>query len=686
MKRGLLWLLHSLVLYVQLFWCASWAQPSSLLPTHALQWQVEHLQESGEQPSSVDQVRALAGQGSFNSLAVPDRNINLGFSSTAHWLRVVIDDPGEAATTWVMEIAYQAPDLVDVYLPDGSIVLAGALRSRPAQQLEHPFLALPLRLSPGHNELFLRVQSASALTLPLRIWAPVEFLKHVQRTSVMQALYFGALAAMTLYNLFLAFSLKDRRFGLYVLFALMLCMGMLSGNGYGRMYLWPEALEFDRVAQTFFLCLAAAFSVAFSRAFLQLDDGRQVTHRVLRLAEWVLLGFSLFFLGAAFVGWSLEGLYTVLIAVATLTGVLLLWAGARALLKGRKGMRFFMLAWTVLWVGVFAASFRMLGWLPSNTLTLYAVQISSVLEMLLLAFALAEIVHLEREQRDQAQAIALRLEQNLVTQLKASEERLEQAVQSRTGELQAVLARQQLLLDQYVRFGALISHEFRNPLGIVQSQISLLRRQAQADDAQSTRRLEIIASAVRRLLQLFERWLQGGRLQHLEKDLQIEPLRIDLWLDHLLQSQPQYQASHRLRVQPLQGDDTNPPGGWQVMADDRLLEIAVLNLLDNACKYAPADTEVCIELRQGQSADGRLQIGIAVIDQGRGLSLEEQDRLFDDYVRLQPEGPVHGIGLGLVFVKRIAELLGGSIELKSSPCQGSTFCLWLPRQAAWKTP
>jgi len=341
-------------------------------------------------------------------------------------------------------------------------------------------------------------------------------------------------------------------------------------------------------------------------------------------------------------------------------------------MQGRKGIRFFILAWTCLWLGVFVASMRMLGWLPSNVWTLYALQISSVLEMLLLAFALADIVYQERAQSDQVKASALRLEQQMVMQLQLSEERLEQAVLNRTQQLQQAMDKQQLILDQYVRFGSLISHEFRNPLGIIQSQISLLRRQNVMAESEGVRRLDTMDSAVRRLSQLFERWLQGGRLHHLEKDLNIESLRIDWWLKHLEQDHPQYFASHRVRIS-FADLACDPSLAWWVQADDRLLEIAVLNLLDNACKYSPPGTEVLIELRRATGL-----VGIAVIDQGPGIDVEQQGLVFQDYVRLKPEGPVHGIGLGLAFVKRIAVLMQGSIELKSLPGQGCTFCLWLP--------
>jgi two-component system, sensor histidine kinase LadS len=666
------------------------AQSATLLPAQTINWAVSHFVEREATSLTLAQVQELAGQGAFKPLGPKGENFNYGFLRQGQWLRVRIDQVSESDATWVLELAYQAPDTVDVYRPDGSLVLAGTMRPRPAEQLEHRYLALPLRLAPGANDLLIRVQSTAALTIPLRIWAPVDFLKHVQRTSVLQALYYGALAAMVLYNLFLFLSLRDVRFGLYVLFALTLGAAMLSGNGYGRLYLWPDALAFDRVAQTFFLCLSGAFSVAFSRAFFQIDANMRGTAHLLRLAQAVLFGFALYFLASVAFGWPLHNVALGLIAVVLPTGVLIVWASVSALRQDRIGSRFFLLGWSVMWLGVFVASLRMLGWLPSNTLTLYALQISSVLEMLLLAFALVDSLRQERVQRDLAQATALRLEQNLVMQLQAAEERLEKTVQARTQELQSVLERQQLLLDQYVRFGSLISHEFRNPLGIIQSHISLLRRQWPTDEAEALRRLDIMTSSVRRLAQLFERWLQGGRLHHLEKDLQIEPVQLDLWLEHLLEAHPHYRATHRVTLVVPQADRYDGIDGSApvllIMADEPLLEIAVLNLLDNACKYAELGTEVRIELRARSAGGGPAQTAIAVIDQGPGISKEDQARIFDDYVRIKPEGTVHGIGLGLVFVKRIAQLLGGSIELCSLPGQGSTFYLWLPSQAAMPTP
>lgn len=650
------------------------ANTSPLFQTKNLHWQVEHLKESSMIPLKVDQVRVLMDKGAFKPFEAVDNNINLDFSTFGRWLRVVIDYPGEVPATWVLELAYQSPDQIDLYLPENIILFAGALRPRPKQQLEHPFLAFPIRLSPGSNELLMRVQSASALTMPLRIWTPDKFLQHVQFTSVLQAFYFGAVAAIIIYNLFLTISLNDRRFGLYVIFSMMMGMAMLSGNGYGRLYLWPDAFNFDRVSQSLFLSLAVAFSIAFSSAFLKIDVHMRKTSIILQFSKLLMIGFSFLFLGEALFDWYFQVINLWFIAVAMLIGLLIQVIGIRALNQGLKGSRFFILACSVLWLGGLVAALRIFGWLPSNVVTLYALQISSLLEMLLLAFALADIINQERAERYEAQAKALHLEKQMVTLLQVSAGRLEQEVQARTTELQQAMERQQFILDQYVRFGSLISHEFRNPLSVIQSRISLLRRQKELTEIKISEHYDIMTIAVRRLTGLFDRWLQGGRLQHLEKDLQIVPLRIDLWLGSLEQVHPQYFASHRVvlildNLLTIEVDSFNFLG----LVDERLLEMAVHNLLDNACKYSELGTEVRIELVQDVG-----RIGIAVIDKGVGIGNEQKSMIFADFVRLRPDGPVHGIGLGLAFVKRIATLLHGSVELHSQVGAGSTFCLWLP--------
>lgn len=113
-----------------------------------------------------------------------------------------------------------------------------------------------------------------------------------------------------------------------------------------------------------------------------------------------------------------------------------------------------------------------------------------------------------------------------------------------------------------------------------------------------------------------------------------------------------------------------------VHGDAGLLRRAILNLLDNAIKYSPPKKSVRVNLRE----DGQ-QLVVEVADEGYGIAPEHIGQLFTRYARFsapdQPQAP--GVGLGLVMVKTVVERHGGTIEVRSTPGQGSTFLVRLPR-------
>jgi signal transduction histidine kinase len=110
----------------------------------------------------------------------------------------------------------------------------------------------------------------------------------------------------------------------------------------------------------------------------------------------------------------------------------------------------------------------------------------------------------------------------------------------------------------------------------------------------------------------------------------------------------------------------------RVWIDRIRVQEAVLNFLTNAVKYAPAGPTV----RVAATSIGR-EVRITVTDQGPGIPLEDQHRLFKKFSRLQPDDDT-GHGLGLYLVKAIIEAHGGRVWVDAEPGRGSTFGLALP--------
>jgi signal transduction histidine kinase len=266
-----------------------------------------------------------------------------------------------------------------------------------------------------------------------------------------------------------------------------------------------------------------------------------------------------------------------------------------------------------------------------------------------------------------AQQQALDARAALIETLQDSERKLETTVHERTAQLQMSLDTEKRLREQYVRFGAMISHEFRNPLGVIETQTSLLQREIKAGIDNTDKRLSTVRSAAQRLALLFEKWLQSDRLQYATDKLQTRAIEFDEWFNDLVGKCHAYHANHRI-------DGSIDGSIGTVHGDERLLQIAILNLIDNACKYSPAGTRVraCAK-RQGDTLE------IEVTDEGVGISDQWHAKVFDEYFRVDPNSPVLGVGLGLPFVRKIVTLHGGTVTASNNPDgQGARFMIRMP--------
>ena len=102
-----------------------------------------------------------------------------------------------------------------------------------------------------------------------------------------------------------------------------------------------------------------------------------------------------------------------------------------------------------------------------------------------------------------------------------------------------------------------------------------------------------------------------------------------------------------------------------------------INIINNAIKYTPAGGKIRVTLqKQGQS------LSVVIADSGKGMTAEEMEQVFDRYYQADKSHSGNGLGLGLAITKRIVELCGGRISVKSEPGNGSSFMVMLPEKEA----
>ncbi|WP_255303680.1 cell wall metabolism sensor histidine kinase WalK [Georgenia sp. 311] len=224
-------------------------------------------------------------------------------------------------------------------------------------------------------------------------------------------------------------------------------------------------------------------------------------------------------------------------------------------------------------------------------------------------------------------------------------------------------------LDQVRRdFVANVSHELKTPVGALALLSETLADAA--DDPEAVRRFTgQMKRESRRLTALVQEIIDLSRLQEPDALVDSELVALD---------DVAAEAADRVRVEAEARRITVAVGGERglyVHGDADLLTTAVRNLLDNALRHSDTLGRVSV----GIARDGD-KVRLAVVDQGEGISPEQQERIFERFYRGDPARArrTGGTGLGLSIVKHVAADHGGEVEVWSKPGAGSTFTLVLP--------
>ncbi len=270
-----------------------------------------------------------------------------------------------------------------------------------------------------------------------------------------------------------------------------------------------------------------------------------------------------------------------------------------------------------------------------------------------------------------------------VSERKRAEQALKEQATSLTQssmELKALneeLSRRQLDLERAMtarsRFYASMSHELRTPINAVLGYSTLLleRIYGPLNDKQ-VEGIERTQKAARHLLELVNDVLDLSKIEAGKIDLRLQPVEFPSLIEDLFVTVRPLADEHHSAL-TLDCDEKSPV---KVISDPRRVRQILLNLLSNAIKFGQGKpiTVTCKRIEN----DG---VSIGVADQGPGISAEDQERIFLEFVQLGKTQLQDGTGLGLPISRRLAQLLQGSLTVESTIGHGSKFMLELPATA-----
>ena len=241
-----------------------------------------------------------------------------------------------------------------------------------------------------------------------------------------------------------------------------------------------------------------------------------------------------------------------------------------------------------------------------------------------------------------------------ITERREAEEKAQQlrSQQARAAELRRMVR----VLEQ---MAATLSHELRNPLGVISNSVYFLGNQAQITDPKAQKHVAIIGREVTSAKTVIEDILEFAHTPPLLPAACSVNAVVTLALERA-------QIPANIRVMRRLGVDLPP-----VVCDEERLGRVFVNVITNAVQAMPQGGK--LNVRTHQSGD---RVEIVFADDGEGIAPENLDRIFEPMFTTK----LRGIGLGLTVVRRTVEQHGGEISVKSRPGQGTTFTITLPRE------
>jgi signal transduction histidine kinase len=284
--------------------------------------------------------------------------------------------------------------------------------------------------------------------------------------------------------------------------------------------------------------------------------------------------------------------------------------------------------------------------------------------------------YLEKGQLDPS-----RLERSIryALQQRRYEADLERNVRERTAELAKVNATLREADRRKDEFLATLAHELRNPLAPIRNSLEIMRLSGD-DPAAVGRARGMLERQVGQMVRLINDLLDVSRITRGKLQLTYEPVELSEVVEAALEI-----SAPALEKADLELTVDVPDDPIRLVADRVRLAQVFSNILNNAAKYTESGGSVTLSAAQSGS-----QVFVSVRDTGVGIPAEMLPQVFELFTQVnrslnRAEG---GLGIGLALVKRLAELHGGSVEVKSDgPGRGSEFTVRLPTAGSgWQPP
>lgn len=260
--------------------------------------------------------------------------------------------------------------------------------------------------------------------------------------------------------------------------------------------------------------------------------------------------------------------------------------------------------------------------------------------------------------------------ENTQKQLENYARDLKEQVEEQTQELQEALKNEKELNELKTKFLSLVSHEFKTPLSGILTSAMLLKKYTLVDQQDKRdKHINTISNIVNNLNNILNDFLSVEKLEAGRVSYHYKTFKLSKVLNEVV-----YNANMLLK----DGQKIKYPENIDELSmfqDERVLDLTLSNIIHNAIKYSPENSNIYIEITQDDFITT-----FQIRDEGVGIPETDQKNIFNRYFRAENVLTVQGTGIGLNIVKSHIENLGGSISFTSKQNLGSIFTITLPNK------
>ncbi|WP_299250210.1 sensor histidine kinase [uncultured Cytophaga sp.] len=602
------------------------------------------------QSKSFSQIKELSNEGKFKPTKTDAPRLQ-SFNKEM-WARVDVEYTGKKPKEFLIELYDFHIDLYDLYVLVGDSVclhtVGGDSFPFDHRKIKHKNYLHEIRFQPNTAyTIFVRIQSKQSVSVfgSIRTYADVVY--YSDKEYMLLSIFYGFLLLMSLYCIIISVVTLQKTYLYFAVNILSVALYSLSNDGLGYQYIWYDHVVLNEFVQSFSIALFSVTSLLYAASFLKLPFFSKNYCRTV----WILLTLriALYVFGFIFYG-PLLYMYQIDILIL----IFIFFIAVYSFSKNYLPARFFIIAYTLLFVGFTIHILMVLGYINNTLFAVYALNFGTIFQLFIFSFALADQVRIViSENRVSQFKLISQLKENDLLKDKLTKE-LEDKVRERTKELE--FKNQQL--DAFVYKA---SHDIKGPL---KSIIGLARLGIlDIDDLEAREYFHHIEKSSTRLDTLVADLLQVSKInnnviQQTQIDFQEIIEEVQFSLNNIVDFE-----TFKIEINVTQDRD--------FYSDRNMVYSIFQNLIENAFTYRDREKgnsfiKIRIEIDKQKTV-------FEFVDNGIGINKDLKDKVFDMFYRASDISG--GSGLGLYLVKMAVNKIGGRINVESKMKKGTTFTI-----------